>query len=99
MLLMTPEAVDVIRGIVEEGEVGPNGGLRISGSNEGNGEAALEFELAAEPSHGDEVVRDGGAVVFLDETAAAVLADKTLDVHAHGDHFHFSLGDQDNGAA
>jgi Fe-S cluster assembly iron-binding protein IscA len=94
MLVMTPEAVDVIRGIVEDGEVGPNGGLRISGSNEGNGETALDFELAAEPVEGDEVVRDGGAVVFLDETAAVVLADKTLDVHAHGDHFHFSLGEQ-----
>jgi len=94
MLAMTPEAVDVIRGIVEDGDVGPNGGLRISGSNEGNGEAALEFELAAGPSDGDEVVRNGGAVVFLDETAAAVLADKTLDVHAHGDHFHFSLEEQ-----
>jgi hypothetical protein len=23
-----------------------------------------------------------------------VLADKTLDVHSHGDHFHFSLEDQ-----
>ena len=30
----------------------------------------------------------------LDEAAAQVLADKTLDVHEHGDHFHFSLEDQ-----
>ena len=95
MLELTQEAVDVIRGIVEDGEVGPNGGLRISGSNEGNGETALEFDLAAEPTAGDEVVREGGAVLFLDETAAAVLADKTLDVHAHGDHFHFSLEEQE----
>jgi hypothetical protein len=40
-------------------------------------------------------VSEGGATVFLDETAAAVLADKTLDVHAHGNHFHFSLEEQD----
>jgi hypothetical protein len=32
--------------------------------------------------------------VFLDEAAAQALADKTLDVHEHGDHFHFSLEDQ-----
>jgi iron-sulfur cluster assembly protein len=94
MLALTAEAIDAIRGIVEDGEVGPNGGLRISSSGEGNGETALDFELAAEPVDGDEVVRDGGAVVFLDEQAAALLADKTLDVHAHGDHFHFSLDEQ-----
>jgi iron-sulfur cluster assembly protein len=94
MLEMTDQAVDVIRGIVADSEVGPNGGLRITGSNEGNGEAALEFELAPEPLDGDEVVRAGGAVVFMDETAAAVLADKTLDVHSHGDHFHFSIDEQ-----
>jgi iron-sulfur cluster assembly protein len=94
MVAMTEQAVEVIRSIVEEAEVGPNGGLRISGSNEGNGDTALEFELAAEPAEGDRVVREAGAVVFLDEAAAAVLADKTLDVHAHGDHFHFALDEQ-----
>jgi iron-sulfur cluster assembly protein len=94
MLLLSDQAIQVIRDIVEDGEVGPNGGLRISGTGE-NGETALDFELAPEPVAGDEVVRSGGAVVFLDETAALVLADKTLDVHAHGDHFHFSLDEQD----
>jgi len=32
--------------------------------------------------------------VYLDEIAAAVLDDKTLDVETHDDHFHFSLGEQ-----
>ena len=94
MVAMTEQAVEVIRSIVEEAEVGPNGGLRISGSNVGNGNAGFEFELAPEPAEGDKVVREAGAVVFLDETAAAVLADKTLDVHSHGDHFHFSLDEE-----
>jgi Fe-S cluster assembly iron-binding protein IscA len=93
MLLLSDQAVQVIREIVEEGEVGPNGGLRISGSGS-NGETALDFELAAEPVEGDEVLRKDGAVVFLDETANAVRSDKTLDVHAHGDHFHFSVDEQ-----
>jgi iron-sulfur cluster assembly protein len=95
MLAMTDQAVEVIRGIVEDSDIGPGGGLRISGTTEGNGESALEFELAEQAQDGDEVLREGGAVVFLDETAAAVLADKTLDVHAHGDHFHFSLEEQE----
>jgi len=94
MLALSTRAVEAIRDIVANGDVGAGGGLRISGSNEGNGETALEFGLAAEPTAGDEVVEEQGAVVFLDATAAAVLADKTLDVHAHDDHFHFSLEDQ-----
>lgn len=97
MLELSQQAVEVIRGIVEESEVGPGGGLRISGTGEANGESALEFELAEAAQEGDEVVREGGAVVFLDETAAAALEGKTLDVHAHGDHFHFSIDDSDAG--
>jgi iron-sulfur cluster assembly protein len=94
MLEISAEAVDVIRGIVAEGDVGPDGGLRISGVAD-NGETALDFELADAPVEGDEVVRENGAVLFLDETAAAVLDDKRLDVHAHGDHFHFSIDEKD----
>jgi Fe-S cluster assembly iron-binding protein IscA len=91
MLVLTENAQGAIRGIVEEAGVGPDGGLRISGSNENDGETALEFDVAHGPVEGDEVVSDGGATVFLDETAAALLTDKTLDVHTHGDHFHFSI--------
>jgi len=55
-------------------------------------------ELVRKPeTDGDSVVREGGAVLFLDETASAVLDDKTLDVHAHGDHFHFSIDEQEGG--
>ena len=93
MLELSAEAVDAIRGIVPEGSVGPDGGLRISGVAD-NGETALDFELAEAPVEGDDVVRVDGAVLFLDEIAAAVLDDKRLDVHAHGDHFHFSIDEQ-----
>jgi iron-sulfur cluster assembly protein len=93
MLSLTAEAVEAIRAMTEDGDVGPNGGLRISASDVENGEVELEFDVAPEPSVGDEVVREGGASVFLDQTAADVLAEKTLDVHAHGDHVHFTLDD------
>jgi iron-sulfur cluster assembly protein len=89
MLVITEEARDAIRAIVAESDVGPNGGLRIFGSDD-----EFEFELAAEPGEGDEVVREGGVVVFLDPTAAELLADKILDAHAHGDHVHFALDEQ-----
>jgi Fe-S cluster assembly iron-binding protein IscA len=90
MLKITDQAEEAIRGICEEGGAGADGGLRISGTTS-NGETALDFEVVEGASDGDDVVRSGSAVLFLDETASAVLADKTLDVHAHGDHFHFSI--------
>jgi iron-sulfur cluster assembly protein len=96
MLALTDHAREVIKNIVEEGELGPEGGLRITAASEENGETALEFELVETPAVGDEVISKAGASVFLDEIAAVVLSDKTLDVEEHGDHFHFSLGEQDD---
>jgi Fe-S cluster assembly iron-binding protein IscA len=96
VLALTDHAKEVIKGIVEE--VGPDGGLRITAAGEANGDTALEFDLAQAPIEGDEVVDEDGAKIFMDEAAAAVLSDKTLDVEEHGDHFHFSLGEQDGEA-
>ena len=92
MLVLTEQAKQVIKGIVEE--IGPDGGLRITTAGT-NGDTALEFDLAPAPGPGDAIVEEDGAKVFLDPVAAEVLADKTLDVEEHGDHFHFSLGEQD----
>ena len=88
--MLTERAAQVIKEIVDDGAAGPGGGLRIS-STDGNGDTGLEFALASAPEAGDEIVRDRGAVVFLDEAAASLLVDMTLDIEAHGDHFHFSL--------
>jgi Fe-S cluster assembly iron-binding protein IscA len=95
MLAITEPAVAAIRDIIEESEVGPSGGLRIVGSTGDNGDTEFEFELAVEPAEGDEVVREGGVVVFLDQTAAERLADKVLDAHSHGDHVHFALDERE----
>ena len=92
MLVLTDQAKEVIKGIVEE--VSPEGGLRITGAGRGNGDTALEFDVAEAPGDGDAVVDEDGAKVFLDMAAATALADMTLDVEEHGDHFHFSLGEQ-----
>jgi iron-sulfur cluster assembly protein len=93
MLKITEQAQEAIASMVADGGVGPDGGLRITGSGS-NGETALDFELAEAAVDGDSTVVEGGARLFLDETAAAVLDDKVLDVHAHGDHFHFSIDEQ-----
>lgn len=99
MLTMTDRAAEVIEDILHESQAGPDGGVRISGTAEPSGEASLEFTLTEEPVEGDEVVRERGAVLYLDEVARTVLEDKTLDVEAHGDHFHFSLEEQNGDAA
>src|SRR3954447_25894673 len=103
MLKITEQAQEAIRGICEEGGAGADGGLRIAGTISEGGETELEFEVVEAVADGGhdggggaagDVVREGDAVVFLDETASAILSDKTLDVHAHGDHFHFSIDEQ-----
>jgi iron-sulfur cluster assembly protein len=95
MLVLSDQAQQVIKGIVDDSEAGPDGGLRITGTTDDDGEAGLEFGVASAAEEGDETVSAGGATVFLDQTAAEVLSDKTLDVEEHGDHFHFSLEEQD----
>ncbi|HUJ56253.1 MAG TPA: hypothetical protein VLW49_09730 [Gaiellaceae bacterium] len=95
MLTMTDRAATVIEDLLHESQAGPDGGVRISGTADPGGDASLEFALTEAPIEGDEVVRERGAVLYLDEVAATVLDDKQLDVEAHGDHFHFSLEEQD----
>jgi iron-sulfur cluster assembly protein len=94
VLTLSKQAAEAIRGMVEDSDVGPNGGLRITGSYDDAGETALDFDLAAGPAEGDETVQSDNATVFLDPKAAELLADKHLDVHAHGDHVHFLIEEQ-----
>jgi iron-sulfur cluster assembly protein len=84
MLEIADEAVATLA------EIGP---LRIS-AEDVEGEIELSLADAEAPEEGDEVVERAGARVFLDATAAEVLADQVLGVHAHGDHFHFTFDDQ-----
>lgn len=90
MLSLTERATTAIEQILGEADAGPEAGLRISHPETGG---ALKLALAPEPAAGDEVVCEGGAKVFLDETATAALDGKTLDIETHEDHFHFTLGD------
>ena len=93
MLQLTDQAASTIASVCAENGAGQSGGLRISGTAS-NGETALDFEVVTGALDGDAVVREGDAVLFLDDVASAVLDDKMLDVHAHGDHFHFSIDEQ-----
>ena len=94
MLVLTEEAADAIRGILEEAELGAGSGLRISAEAGGDGEAELDFAIAEAPLDGDVIVERDEVSVFLDELAAELLDDQALGVEAHGDHFHFSIDPQ-----
>ena len=84
MLQIADDAVEALN------QTGP---LRIT-AEETDGGMEIQIDEAADPSEGDEVVEREGVRVFLDAAAAEVLADQILDVHAHGDHFHFTFDDQ-----
>jgi iron-sulfur cluster assembly protein len=98
MLTLTDTARQLVRGMVEAEDAAEEGGLRITAGRNAAGEAALALELAAEPAEGDQVVDEDGSRVFLEPEVATLLDDKVLDVQQHGDHYHFSLGEQQEGA-
>ena len=99
MLQLTESARDAVRGIVAAEQGTADSGLRIASDNASDGDAGLSMSVADAPSDGDAVVDAGDVRLFLDSTAAAFLADKVLDAEAHGDHFHFSIDEQDGDGA
>ena len=93
MLTLTDNAVSAIRTLTSQQEPASEAGLRIMAQ----GEEATSFQLALTegPIAGDQVVEEGGARVFVDPAAAAVLDDKALDaqMNQQGD-LAFSIFDQ-----
>ena len=76
MLTLTENASTVVKSIVEQS--GSNEvGLRIS--QDAVDSPALHVVPTEAPEAGDQVLEDGGARVFLEETAAVTLDDKILD--------------------
>ncbi|MEU8184811.1 adhesin [Micromonospora sp. NPDC049044] len=76
MLTMTDNAVLVIRDLANQQDVGQDGGVRIAADTEAG---SLTVELVPEPVQGDRVVDNQGARIFLDEDAAELLGDASVD--------------------
>jgi len=76
-LSLTENAATEIRNIVANPEVPDSAGVRITSAPTGG----LTLSLAAEPVAGDTVVDESGARVFLEPTAADLLATMTLDAN------------------
>jgi Fe-S cluster assembly iron-binding protein IscA len=97
MLTLTDGAVSAIRSLTSQPELPVQTGLRIVAQSEG--EASFQLALAEGPVAGDQVVEEGGARVFVEQAAAAVLEDKALDaqVNEQGS-VAFSVCDQEHRA-
>ncbi|MGW5557306.1 adhesin [Micromonospora sp. NPDC003944] len=76
MLTMTDNAVLVIRDLANQQDVAQEGGVRIAADTEAG---SLTVELVPEPVQGDRVVDNQGARIFLDEDAAELLGDASVD--------------------
>jgi iron-sulfur cluster assembly protein len=93
MLTITDSAASAIRSLTSQPDLPVDTGLRIM--KPGAGAPAFELALTEGPVAGDQVVEEGGARVFVEPAAAAVLEDKALDaqVNEQGD-LAFHISDQ-----
>lgn len=76
MIVLTDAARDKIAEILADL---PGGGIRIVAILGGCAGIRYLMSLAEAPSKGDDIVRDGGAAVFLDPGSAASLAGTVVD--------------------
>lgn len=79
MLTISEGAAEVIKVVLAGGESPETAGLRIASPEGEDAAEGLQASVAAEPEGNDQVVEAEGVRVFLDEQAASVLGDKTLD--------------------
>jgi iron-sulfur cluster assembly protein len=93
MLTLTDGAVSAIRTLTSKPELPEQSGLRLIAQDEGDG--TFQLTLVEGPVAGDQVVEEGGARVYVEPAAAAVLEDKALDaqVNEQGS-VAFSVSDQ-----
>lgn len=78
MLTLTENASALIKNLADQTVVAEHAGLRISTVEGGE---SLAVDLTPEPEPTDQVVESAGARVFLEKSAADLLADKVLDAH------------------
>ncbi|HEY3007270.1 MAG TPA: adhesin [Micromonosporaceae bacterium] len=92
MITLTDNAVAVIHNLTEQPEVPDGAGLRIATDTSAG---QLTLTVAPEPMTGDQVLDSGGARLFLDEAAAELLDDKSLDATIDdGGRVQFMLAEQ-----
>ena len=80
MLALTPQAVEIIRSIVDSAESPQSAGVRIAETDRSDNEARqLAVSVEDAPTEGDEVVVEEDVQVFLEDRVASYLDGRTLD--------------------
>jgi Fe-S cluster assembly iron-binding protein IscA len=95
MLTVTPQASEVIRGILASDEVPDDAVVRISPE----AEQGLAITLVESPEVDDQVIEAYGVEICVEQSAAEVLDDKQLDASRSGENVAFSIspkGSQDS---
>jgi Fe-S cluster assembly iron-binding protein IscA len=77
MLTLTENASAIVNQITSQPGLADTAGLRIT--SEDTPEPSFAVTAADHGEPGDQVVEQGGATVYLDESAALMLDDKVLD--------------------
>jgi len=94
VLALTDTARTVIRDLTAQPDVPAGCGLRIAPTEAGE----LELSLAPAPAPDDEVIDTDGALLFVEQQTAQILADRTLDakVSDEGAGFYLTVSDTDD---
>lgn len=97
MLIITSDAVEAIRAVLDSPDMPDAAGVRISTSAmswNGSG-PPITIDLAAAAEPGDEVVQEEDVQVFVAPRVAPALEDKLLDADVEpGGELRFALRDQ-----
>jgi len=94
VLAITETAAEAIRGIVAAPEIPDGAGIRIATQPGAEQPGPLEVTVAEVPAEHDQVLDEAGARVFIEERAALILDDKTLDAQIEGQRVGFFIGEQ-----
>ncbi|MGH3502038.1 MAG: iron-sulfur cluster biosynthesis family protein [Nocardioidaceae bacterium] len=76
MLALTENAASIIRDLASSTETPATSGVRIAAEQD---QDKLSLAVAPEATQGDEVLEQQGARVYLEQEAATLLQDTTLD--------------------
>ena len=92
MLVISSEASEAIRSIVDSSAIPDGAMLRIDSQPD----SGLQMGVVEEPAPGDEVVETDGVELAIEPATAALLDDKRLDAAIDEDEVTFTISDQAN---
>jgi iron-sulfur cluster assembly protein len=87
VLTITPQASEVIRGILSADEAPDDGIIRISPA----AEQGLTLTVVESPEADDQIIEAHGVEVCVEQSAAEILDDKQLDASSVGENVAFSI--------